>query len=93
MNKSAPNACYLYSQNYCVVTHHSTDSLKCDSDSGVVYGSIDREPEVRATACQELHRVSPYVKSGLLEFVGPCLDPLAIDPVVNVRGTPINLCR
>jgi serine/threonine-protein phosphatase 2A regulatory subunit A len=29
--------------------------------------------------------VAPYVKSGLLEHVAPCLDALAVDPVVSVR--------
>jgi len=45
----------------------------------------DREAEVRVSACHALPRVAEAGKNGLLDYVAPLLDALAVDPVVAVR--------
>lgn len=45
----------------------------------------DREAEVRTAATNVLDQVCDRVRVGVLEFIVPCLDALAVDSVQNVR--------
>jgi serine/threonine-protein phosphatase 2A regulatory subunit A len=45
----------------------------------------DREAEVRTAAANVLDQVCDRVRSGVLEYIVPCLDALAVDTVQNVR--------
>lgn len=45
----------------------------------------DREAEVRTAAANVLDQVCDKVRVGVLEYIVPCLDALAVDTVQNVR--------
>jgi serine/threonine-protein phosphatase 2A regulatory subunit A len=45
----------------------------------------DREAEVRTAAANVLDQVCEKVRVGVLEYIVPCLDALAVDTVQNVR--------